>query len=130
MTSSQGYVSENNKPALNLDGFKRFMASYDLQKSEFKIDGRTKQYSNDRTQWNEYVQRHFTKISPFPENTEIDYNQFKEYIHKTLRIPATDNEIIDLYKRMVVNGEVTEEKFCDLVNGYPLPLPNEKIKKK
>jgi hypothetical protein len=31
---------------------------------------------------------------------------------------------------MVANGEVSSEKFGDLVNGYPLAAPNQKPKKK
>jgi hypothetical protein len=52
------------------------------------------------------------------------------YIREMLELPATNEEIADLWKRMATkDGNIEFEKFYDLVNGFPLPMPSHADKK-
>ena len=52
------------------------------------------------------------------------------YIREVLELPATNEEIADLWKRMATkDGNIEFDKFFDLVNGFPLPMPSHADKK-
>ncbi len=47
-----------------------------------------------------------------------------------LELPATNEEIADLWKRMATkDGNIEFDKFQDLVNGHSLALPDKNAKK-
>ena len=55
------------------------MASYEISDKTFEVEGRVRSYKSDRTQWNEYVDKVYTRASGF-DGTEIDEAEFKKYI--------------------------------------------------
>ena len=104
--------------------FLKFMASYEIQDKTFEVEGRVRSYKSDMQQWREYVNKVYTKASGF-DGTDIDEEEFKDYIRGQLKLPASDGEISDLFKRLAKDGGIEIDKFRDMVNGYPLPMPSQ-----
>ena len=61
---------------------------------------------------------------------DLTEEEFAHYIREMLELPATNEEISDLWKRMATkDGNIEFEKFKDLVNGFPLAMPDKNAKK-
>ena len=61
---------------------------------------------------------------------DLTEEEFAHYIREMLELPATNEEIADLWKRMATkDGNIEFDKFQDLVNGHSLALPDKNAKK-